>query len=69
VTRGDILAEMRRDVAPDTSFKEWTIDKKSVMLAVARNHGLETAAPFIKEMTGANAGPPPSDVRESGKRP
>jgi hypothetical protein len=69
VTRGDILAEMRREVAPDTPFKEWTIDKKSVMLVVSRNHGMEAAAPFIKEMTGANAGPPPSAVPDGGKKP
>jgi tetratricopeptide (TPR) repeat protein len=69
VSRGDILAEMRREFAPNTPFKEWTIDKQSVMLAVSRNRGLETAAPFLKDTTGANAAPPPSDAHAGGKKP
>lgn len=64
VTRGDILAEMRRDVAPDASVKEWTIDKEGVMLAVARNHGLQSAESFIKEQSRANPGAPANDSRD-----
>jgi hypothetical protein len=55
-SRGDILAEMRRDGAPDVSFKEWTIDKESVMQTVARNYGMENAASFVKDMTRGNRG-------------
>jgi tetratricopeptide (TPR) repeat protein len=49
VTRGDILAEMRRDPLPDMPFKEWTVDKDSVMQKVALNAGLESAESFIKQ--------------------
>lgn len=49
VTRGEILAEMRRDPAPDAPFKEWTVDKESVLQKVELSHGLEAAASFIKE--------------------
>jgi hypothetical protein len=58
VTRGDILAEMRRSSVPDTSFKDWTIDKGQVMQKVERSHGLEAAESFIKEMERQNAAPP-----------
>jgi len=50
VSRGDILAEMRRNVAPNASFKEWTIDKESVMQKVRLNYGLEAAQPFIQQL-------------------
>ena len=49
VTRGDILAEMRRNPASDAPFKEWTLDKSSVMQKVALNAGLESAQSFIKQ--------------------
>jgi hypothetical protein len=58
VTRGDILAEMRRQPVSDASFKDWTIDKGQVMQKVARGHGLEAADSFIKEMERQNAAPP-----------
>jgi hypothetical protein len=38
VTRGDILAEMRRLPEHDASFKEWTLDKKSAMQKVERGY-------------------------------
>lgn len=50
VNRQDILAEMRHRPVSGMPFKEWTIDKGRVMHKVARNHGLEAAEPFIKEM-------------------
>ncbi|KQW49780.1 hypothetical protein ASD88_25015 [Pelomonas sp. Root662] len=50
VTRGAILAEMRRSPAPETSSKEWTIDKESVMQQVARAHGMEAAEPLLKTL-------------------
>ena len=50
VTRGDILAEMRRNPASDASFKEWTIDKEGVMQTVERNHGLEGGEGMIKQL-------------------
>ncbi|HEY4083004.1 MAG TPA: hypothetical protein VGM81_20155 [Burkholderiaceae bacterium] len=50
VTRGDILAEMRRNPAPDASFKEWTIDKDSVMKRVELNYGLQAAQSFIQDL-------------------
>ena len=49
VTRGAILAEMRRHPAADASFKEWTIDKASVMKRVMLSAGLESAESFIKQ--------------------
>ena len=48
VTRGDILAEMRRTAAPDAPFKEWTIDKQSVLQKVELGHGMEAAESFMK---------------------
>ncbi|MDR7296612.1 hypothetical protein J2X16_001951 [Pelomonas aquatica] len=63
VTRGDILAEMRRDPAPDKPFKVWTVDKESVMRQVERSYGLEAADAFIKEYQRQQnkAGQQPSD--------
>ena len=58
VTRGDILAEMRRSPAPDTSFKDWTIDKERVMQKVERSAGLEAAESFIKDMERQKPTPP-----------
>ncbi|MEO6277495.1 hypothetical protein [Roseateles sp.] len=49
VSRRDILAEMRRDPVPDAPFKEWTIDKKSVMQAVERTAGMEAAESFLQQ--------------------
>lgn len=50
VTRGDILAEMHSSPAPNASFREWTIDKESVMQKVERNYGLDAAQPFIQDL-------------------
>lgn len=54
VSRGDILAEMRRDPAPDVPFKAWTVDKASIMLAVERGAGLRDAEAVIKEVARQN---------------
>jgi len=54
VSRGDILAEMRRSPAPDAPFKEWTIDKERVMQAVERGYGLQSADNVIKETARQN---------------
>jgi uncharacterized protein YjiS (DUF1127 family) len=54
VTRGDILAEMRRDAAHDAPFKEWTIDKERVMQAVERSAGMERADAIIKDVARQN---------------
>ncbi|MBW8847462.1 MAG: hypothetical protein JF607_21065 [Burkholderiales bacterium] len=59
VSRGALLAEMRRDPARDASFKEWTIDKERVMQIVERNYGIEAmeaAGGAAKEL--ANRQPP-----------
>ncbi len=54
VSRGDILAEMRRDPVPDVPFKEWTVDKARAMQAVERGAGLQNADAFIKEVARQN---------------
>ncbi|RZL38481.1 MAG: hypothetical protein EOP35_05690 [Rubrivivax sp.] len=53
VSRGDILAELRRNAVPE-SFKEWTIYKERVMQIAERNAGLERADAFIKEQARQN---------------
>jgi hypothetical protein len=69
VTRGDILAEMRRSPAPEASFKDWTIDKERVLQLVERGYGLESADYAIKELARQNAaatgnnGPEPTGKR------
>jgi len=50
VTRGDILAEMRRNPAPDAPFKEWTIDKKDVLQSVEFISNAEASAAFLEAM-------------------
>jgi len=54
VSRGDILAEMRRDAAQEAPFKEWTIDKERVMQNVERASGLAAADSIIKELARQN---------------
>lgn len=54
VSRGDILAELRRDPAPDVPFKEWTVDKASAMRAVERGAGLRDAEAVMKEAARQN---------------
>lgn len=54
VSRGDLLAEMRRNPGQDASFKEWTIDKERVLQMVERNMGLEAADSVIKEIARQN---------------
>ena len=69
VTRGDLVAEMRRAAAPDASFKEWTIDKKSVLQKVERGYGLEAAESFIKDaQQGGTAMPASPTDLGMGKR-
>lgn len=62
VSRGDILAELRRDVGAGAPLKEWTVDKHAVMRQVELGHGLEAAADFIKQQQGQqrDRGAPPS---------
>lgn len=48
VTRSQLLAEMRIELVPATSFKEWTIANDEVMQAVQLASGLEAAQDFIK---------------------
>ncbi|XHS76308.1 hypothetical protein ACFJGW_11200 [Burkholderiaceae bacterium UC74_6] len=61
VTRGDILAEMRRESASETPFKEWTVDKQSAMQKVERSYGLEAADSFIKAQQQQNNATQPSN--------
>lgn len=61
VTRGDILAEMRRQPASDTAFKEWTIDKEDAMQKVERSYGLEAADSFVQEQQRQNNATQPSN--------
>jgi hypothetical protein len=49
VTRGEILAEMRRDQAPDEPVREWTVDKGGVLRKVELSSGLEAAQSFIRD--------------------
>ncbi len=68
VTRADILAEMRRMATPDTAFKEWTIDKKSVLLKVERSHGLEAANSFMKAGQDKDGQAPPAGPMDGGPK-
>jgi len=49
VSRGDILAEMRRTDLLEASIKEWTVDKQGVLQKVELAAGLEDASSFIKQ--------------------
>ena len=49
VTRSQILAEMRRELVPAASFKEWTIASDEVMQAVELAAGMEAASSFIRD--------------------
>jgi hypothetical protein len=71
VTRADILAEMRRTAVADAPFKEWTIDKKSVLQAVERGYGLEAADSFIKAGQEKDRTAMPGNTTNAGpnKRP
>jgi hypothetical protein len=60
VTRGDILAEMRRSAASDAPFQEWTIDKKSVLQKVELAYGMEAAQSFIKAGQEKDRAAPPA---------
>lgn len=66
VSRGDILAEMRRTPATDAPFQEWTLDKERVMQKVARAYGMEAAEPVIREMQRQSAGGPPQETQRQG---
>ncbi|MBW8891031.1 MAG: hypothetical protein JF617_02260 [Burkholderiales bacterium] len=57
VTRGDILAEMRRNPAPDTPFKEWTIDKKDVLQSVEFISSAEASAAFLETLALSSTNP------------
>ncbi|MFG6462330.1 hypothetical protein ACG04Q_12180 [Roseateles sp. DXS20W] len=54
VSRGDILAEMRRDPVADVPFKTWTLDKASALQAVERGAGLRDAEGVMKEAARQN---------------
>ena len=49
VTRGDILAEMRRDPVSDAPFKEWTLDKETAIMGVSLTAGMEAAQAFVDQ--------------------
>jgi len=49
VTRAQILAEMRLELVPAASLKEWTISSEEVMQAVELAAGMETAEGFIRD--------------------
>lgn len=68
VSRGDILAEMRRPVGADAPFKEWTLDKQSVMQKVERSYGLQAAESFIKQEQQKQAMQPQQGF-DSGTKP
>ncbi len=52
VTRGDLLAEMRRTEVADTPVQEWTVNKRRVLQKVELGAGLEDAGPFLKDQQG-----------------
>lgn len=54
VTRAEILAEMRRELVPAASFKEWTIANYEVMQAVELAAGLQAAEGFILDQQQQN---------------
>ncbi len=54
VTRSQILAEMRLELAPAASFKEWTIASAEVMQAVELAAGMEAAEGFIRDQQQQN---------------
>lgn len=54
VTRTQVLAEMRLELTPAASFKEWTIANDEVMHAVELAAGMEAAAGFIKDQQMQN---------------
>jgi hypothetical protein len=68
VSRGDILAEMRREPVPDASFKEWTIDKERVLRAVERGYGLEAAEPFMRAQAEQQKRDGPPNVGDSAAK-
>jgi hypothetical protein len=66
VSRGDILAEMRRTPATDAPFQEWTLDQERVMQKVARAYGMEAAEPVIREMQRQSVGAPAQEMQRQG---
>jgi hypothetical protein len=54
VTRAEILAEMRLELVPAVSFKEWTIANYEVMQAVELAAGLQAAEGFILDQQQQN---------------
>jgi len=54
VTRAEILAEMRLELIPAASFKEWTIASAEVMQAVELAAGLQAAEGFILDQQQQN---------------
>jgi hypothetical protein len=54
VTRAQILAEMRVELAPAARFQEWTIANDEVMKAVELAAGLEAADGFIRDQQQRN---------------
>lgn len=54
VTRAQLLAEMRVELAPAARFQEWTIANDEVMKAVELAAGLEAADGFIRDQQQRN---------------
>lgn len=54
VTRAQLLAEMRVELAPAARFQEWTIANDEVMQAVELAAGLEAADGFIRDQQQRN---------------
>lgn len=52
VTRASILAEMRLDLAPNPSFKEWTIGSDEVMKAVIKAQEMVRLKVYIEMLEG-----------------
>jgi hypothetical protein len=63
VTRGELLAELRRTDVPDVPVKEWTLNKRRVLQKVELSAGLEAADAFIKDrQQQSDGGPPPGNA-------
>lgn len=68
VSRGDILAELRRTDVIEASSRAWTVDKQGVLQKVQLAAGLEDARGFIKQQQGQGM-QPNTPGRTSGPSP
>ena len=70
VTRGELLAELRRTDVPDAPVKAWTINKRRVLQKVELSAGLEAADAFIKDrqQQGDGGQPPGNAAGGAGRR-